>query len=108
MRRDDQASAIWQAFGLPLINEQFARYVSDLMRLAALAFNDDALLESGRLDAFDRWTPREWALVKGEVEQAVRESGLDAQAQREWQTAFEAVYRILGSSQIPSDPTGIL
>lgn len=107
MTRDEQAAAILRALGLSLINEQFARYVGAVMRLAGLAFDDDACLRDGSTKAVLGWKPTEWALVKGELELAVKESGMPPLAQAEWLIAFEAVYRIAGSDHIEPDYRGV-
>ena len=106
MNRDDQAAAIWKALDLSIVNEQFDRYVRAVIALAAMAF-DDALLEPCRVEAISGWTPRHWALLKGELDQAIQDSGIDPKAQVEWSAAFEAVYRIMGSAEIVPDYGGV-
>ena len=106
MSRDDQANAIWRALGLSVTNEQFARYVRAIICLAALAF-DDALMKPACIKAVTGWTPQHWALLKGELEHAIRDSGIDLKAQAEWSTALEAVYRIAGSAEVVPDYRGI-
>lgn len=108
MTRDEQAAAILRALGLPLINEQFACYVSAVMRLAVLAFDDDACLRDGSTKAVLGWKPTAWALLKGELELAVKESVMPPLAQAEWLIAFEAVYRIAGSDRIEPDYRGVI
>ena len=105
--RDQQAAAIWQALGLQLINEQFASSVRAVIRLAAMAF-DDAEIEAGRPEAVEAWRPWLWGHVKGQLELATQQSGIDPKAQAEWRRAFEAVYRIAGSSDIVPDYGGFL
>ncbi|GJD57231.1 hypothetical protein [Methylobacterium dankookense] len=105
--RDEQKSVILRALGLSLINEQFARYVDAVMRLAVMAFDDNACLRDGSINAIGGWKPLEWAILKGELELAVKQSGLPPLAQAEWLMAFEAVYRIAGSDDIEPDYRGV-
>lgn len=107
MSRDEQAAAILRSLGLSLINKQFARYVDAVMRLAVLAFDDDGCLREGSTEDVLGWKPMDWALLKGELELAVKDSEIPPPAQAEWLIAFEAVYRIAGSDQIEPDYRGV-
>lgn len=108
MSRDQQAAAIWQAIGLHLINDQFARSVRAVLGLAALGLDADTGLVPAPLQAVEDMPPTEWPHVKGQLESAVAASGMDTRTKADWMAAFEAVYRIAGCEDVAADYGGFL
>lgn len=101
MTRDEQARAIWQSLdSIDLINDQFRHALVDVLALAALAFDDDAGLGPAQTEAVEQLSPFLWSHAKGQLEHAVRDSGIGSRAASEWTAALEAVYRIGGSEGI--------
>lgn len=101
-RREDQADAIFDAAlnCFDLFNLEFRKAMQDVLAVAALAFDDDADLRPWQFESLERITCFMWGHLKGQLEHAVRDSGLDAPARADWMRALEAVYRIAGSDHV--------
>ena len=108
MPRDEQVQAIWKGLDwLSLINDQFRTAIMDILSVAALAFDDDACLPPAQLETVQRLTPFTLSHAKGQLEHAIRDSGMSAGAAAEWTAALGAVYRIAGSDGIAPKYDGI-
>lgn len=110
MDRDQQAEAIWERAlcSFDMINQQFRNSMRNVLSLAALAFDEEAGLDPASLHALESYSDFMWAHMKGQLERAVRDSGIDTPAQAEWKAALQAVYRIAGSDHIEPKYGGAL